>query len=251
MYKISEIISSPVISLYESEFQGTIYNIIFDCKTLKCKFLCVLNEEDNIEKFIDLNNIYKVGKNCVFIKNISLIELKSNFDYHVCNHSSLINLPIYDLNGNYIGIVSDIELDNKFNLEKIYLNNEQFIEHNKLLNFGKTIILISDISINLTKFKPKLKTINKNQNSNKVIILSQSPTFTTNPKLSYNATQNNQNNKIITDYHFLINRTITKDILALNGELVAKQNSKITKEIINKASLYGKLIEVARHSKKN
>ena len=62
--------------------------------------------------------------------------------------------------------------------------------------------------------------------------------------------QKNTNNKIITDYRFLINRTITHDILALNGELIAKQNSKVTKEIINKASLYGKLMEVARYSKK-
>ena len=50
MYKISEIISLPVITLYESEFQGTAYNIIFDCKTQKCKFLSIINDEDELEK---------------------------------------------------------------------------------------------------------------------------------------------------------------------------------------------------------
>ena len=65
-----------------------------------------------------------------------------------------------------------------------------------------------------------------------------------------NNIENKQQSRIITDYRFLINRKITKDILALNGEMIAKQNSKVTKEIINKASLYGKLMEIARYSKK-
>ncbi len=250
MYKISEIISSPVISLYESEFQGTIYNIIFDCKTQKCKFICLLNEEDNIEKVVNINDIYKVGPNCVFIKNTSCIELKSNYDYLTCNYSSLINLPIYNISGENLGIVLDIELNDNFNLEKFYLNNGKELEYNKLFNLGKSTILISDTTVNITKFKPKLKSISNKQCENKVIILSDTQSFTNN----INSTSKpplKQNNKIITDYRFLINRTITQDILALNGELVAKQNSKITKEIINKASLLGKLMEVARYSKKN
>ena len=249
MYKISEIISTPVISLYESEFQGTIYNIIFDCKTQKCKFLCILNEEDNIEKVISINDIYKVGSHCVFIKNSSCIELKSNYDYLSCNYSSLINLPIYNLSGENMGTVLDIELDDKFNLEKFYLNNENIIEQKQLINLGKSIILTNDTMVNITKFKPKLKTATKVSCPNKVIILSDKQPLTSNQNLQ-KTEQNNTNNKIITDYRFLINRTITHDILALNGELIAKQNSKVTKEIINKASLYGKLMEVARYSKK-
>lgn len=250
MYKISEIISSPVISLYESEFQGTILNIIFDCKTQKCKFLSIINDEDELEKVININDIYKVGTHCVFIKNTSCIELKSNYDYLSCNYSSLINLPIYNLEGENLGIVQDIELDSKFNLERIYLNNGNKIEYNNLVNLGKSAILISDSTVNISKFRPKLKpATTTKQCPNKVIILSDQYNTTTKSK-AQNKSYNKQNNKIITDYRFLINRTITQDILSFNGELIAKQNSKVTKEIINKASLYGKLMEIARYSKK-
>ncbi len=250
MYKISEIISLPVITLYESEFQGTAYNIIFDCKTQKCKFLCLLNEEDNIEKVVNIDDIYKIGTHCIFIKNTSCIELKSNYDYLACNYSSLINLPIYSLNGENVGTTLDIELDNRFNLEKIHLNNGNILDKNTLVNIGKSTILISDTNVNISKFKPKLKPAPKKDCPNKVIILSELEEIN-NTNIPYqNNIENKQQSRIITDYRFLINRKITKDILALNGEIIAKQNSKVTKEIINKASLYGKLMEIARYSKK-
>ena len=56
-------------------------------------------------------------------------------------------------------------------------------------------------------------------------------------------------NKIITDFRFLIGRYLSQDIVAFNGELIAKKDAVITKDIVNKASSYGKLVEIARYSK--
>ena len=53
------------------------------------------------------------------------------------------------------------------------------------------------------------------------------------------------------DYKFLINRVITQDLKTINGEIIAKKDSLIDKSIVNRASLHGKLIELARYSKKN
>ena len=75
MNKISEIISTPVISLYEGEYIGIIYNIIFDYKQKKCNYACVLDEKTNIPQIIKFKDIYKIGSQCVFIKNKSYLNL--------------------------------------------------------------------------------------------------------------------------------------------------------------------------------
>jgi sporulation protein YlmC with PRC-barrel domain len=171
MYKISKIISLPIISLYESEYQGTIYNIVFDCKSQKCKFIYLLNEEDNIEKIISFSDIYTIGKHCIFIKNNSCLILKSNCDYLINNLTSLINLPVYNMKGDNIGTTKDIELDEKFDLQNIILSNGTSIPRTQIINFGKTTILVNDIIVNIAKFKPKLKTIKPYNCPSKVIIL--------------------------------------------------------------------------------
>ena len=245
MYKISKIISLPVISLYESEYQGTIYNIVFDNKTQKCKFLYLLDNDDNIEKIVNLNNIYLIGKNCVFIKNNSCIDLKSNYDLETNNLTSLINISVYNMKGECLGLTKDIELDDKLNIQTITLANGTSLPHTQIVNFSKTAILVNDIVVNISKFKPKTITTKNYNCVNKIVILNKEE-----PK-PINNTSNKSNNKIITDYKFLINRVITQDLKTINGEIIAKKDSLIDKSIVNRASLHGKLIELARYSKKN
>ena len=248
MYKASKIISLPVISLYESEYQGTIYNIVLDNKNHKCKFLYILNEEDNLEKVVNFNNIYLIGKNCVFIKNTNDIDLKSNYDFELSTLTSLINIPVYNLKGENLGTTKDIELNNKFNLENITLSSGATIPKTQVVNFSKTAILINDIIVNISKFKPKLATTKNYHCVNKIVILNnKTQTVKTNTSQPLSPT----NNKIITDYKFLINRKLTQDIKTINGEIIAKKDTFIDKAIVNKASLHGKLIDLARYSKKN
>ncbi len=53
----------------------------------------------------------------------------------------------------------------------------------------------------------------------------------------------------ITDFGFLLNRKITKNVLANNGEIIARANSIITTQTIKKIKNYGKIIELTQHSK--
>ena len=94
----------------------------------------------------------------------------------------------------------------------------------------------------IAKFRPnfRLEKSITQSDSSKVTIL-------TNTKQE--TSQDIQNNKIITDFRFLIGRILNKDILALNGEIIAKNGNVINKDIVNKASYYGKLVEIARYSK--
>ena len=235
MNKISNIISMPVISLYESKHIGIIYNITLDYKQKKCKYACILNEEDNILSIVDFNDIYKIGKDCVFIKNTTVMNLKDNFDkeLEVCDNP--INFKIYNINGNYIGNLIDIEINNKYEITSIIIDNGQTIKKDNIVNIGN-IVLISDNTVKISKFKPIIKEIpiNTINFNDKVLIL--------------NNTKEKNNNKIITDFRFLVGRILSKDVVALNGEIIARHGSIVTKDVVNKASYYGKLVEIARYS---
>ena len=242
MIRISNIISMPIISLYESECLGYIYNITFDYKLKKCRFACIFNERDNINNIISCADIYAIGKDCVFIKNSDCIQLQECCEKEMKECKNPINFKCYNIDGVYLGIASDIEVDKNYNMIKIILDNGQVLPTSNILNIGN-LILISDNKIKISKFKPFIKTT-KTLNINtdyKVSMLNNTTPANHIPPA---------NNKIITDYRFLVGRIITKDILSLNGEIIAKKDSSINKDTVKKASLYGKLVEIARYSKK-
>ena len=237
MYKISDIISTPVISLYEGEHIGIIYNIMFDYRQKKCNFACILNENDNIPRLIKFKDIFKIGNDCIFIKNLTCLDLETNCEKEMEENTNPINLKVYNLSCEFLGKSHDIIVDDNFRISQIVLNNGKIIERNDILNIGKsTIIVGSDVSIQ--KFKPVVKSIKIQNSPKKVMILS-----------DFINSETNTQNKIITDFRFLIGRILSQDVIALNGEMIARKDSIVTKDIVNKASSYGKLVEIARYSK--
>ena len=237
MYKISDIISTPVISLYEGEHIGIIYNIMFDYRQKKCNFACILNENDNIPRLIKFKDIFKIGNDCIFIKNLTCLDLETNCEKEMEENTNPINLKVYNLSCEFLGTSHDIIVDDNFRISQIVLNNGKIIERNDILNIGKsTIIVGSDVSIQ--KFKPVVKSIKIQNSPKKVMILS-----------DFINSETNAQNKIITDFRFLIGRILSQDVIALNGEMIARKDSIVTKDIVNKASSYGKLVEIARYSK--
>lgn len=247
MKKISDIISTPVISLFESDYLGIIYNIMFDYKQKKCKYAYILNETENIPTLIKFSDFYKFGNECIFIKNKDCLDLITNYEKEIENSKNPINLKVYNLDGNYIGISHDIIIDSNYNISEIILNNGTSIKRNNIINIGKSIILVNDTTINISKFKPKQKILKEVEPNKKVIILSDLIEEKQEKQVQTNQTQNN---KIITDFRFLVGRILSKDIIAFNGDIIAKTGNTITKDIVNKASYYGKLVEIARYSNK-
>ena len=237
MYKISDIISTPVISLYEGEHIGIIYNIMFDYRQKKCNFACILNENDNIPRLIKFKDIFKIGNDCIFIKNLTCLDLETNCEKEMEENTNPINLKVYNLSCEFLGTSHDIIVDDNFRISQIVLNNGKIIERNDILNIGKSPIIVgSDVSIQ--KFKPVVKSIKIQNSPKKVMILS-----------DFINSETNTQNKIITDFRFLIGRILSQDVIALNGEMIARKDSIVTKDIVNKASSYGKLVEIARYSK--
>ncbi len=243
MNKISEIISTPVISLYESELLGIIYNVIIDYRRKTCKFALILDEKDNIPRVIRFADIFKLGKDCIFVKNSACVEIQTNIDKELEDCTSIINLNAYNLDGEFIGTSIDAMVDDNYNISEIVLNNQTFVHVSNIINIGNSAILIDYNKVNISRFRPKQKIkLNVPEHvEDKVVILS---------NIINNKDEQQQSNKIITDFRFLVGRILNKDIVAINGELIARNGAIVTKDIINKASFYGKLVEIARYSKK-
>ncbi len=237
MNKLSNIISSVVISLYEAKEVGIVYNITLDEKTKKCKYMCILNEDSEITNVIQFKDIYTIGNDCVYIKNQKLSELENNLDRDISLCKSPLNLKVYDIIGNYLGICQDIEIDDNYCATNIITNNNYTIPTSQIINMGN-IIIVGNKKIPISKFKPindiKIHAI---ETSEKVAILN-----------TANSTKPKANNKVITESNFLLGRKVINDIRANNGEIIAKAGSIISKEIIYKTGLYGKIIELSRHS---
>ena len=250
MNKVSDIISTPVISLFEGEYIGIIYNIMFDYKQKKCNYACILDENENIPHIIRFKDIYKLGSSCIYIKNKSVLSLETNCEKEIENNLNPLNLKVYDLDCNYLGTSHDITLDDNNYIHQILLNNGKTIGRDEIFNIGKSTIIVGKSKISIQKLKPISKTIKIQKTDNKVIILSDFLKQENGQNININQTQNNNaNNKIITDFRFLIGRILSQDIIAINGELIAKKDAIVTKEIVNKASHFGKLVEIARYSK--
>lgn len=242
MKKISEIISSTVISLYEGEELGYAYNIAFDYKTKKCKYLYILNEEENLITVAKFCDIYKIGLDCIYIKNSTLIELKDNHECELNKCKSPLNLKIYDTDGKFLGVCRDIEINENNAINNLILEEDNKIESDNIINIG-SVIIVGEKKISLSKFKPdKLIKIAQTHKKEKVVILDKEIEPIQHKK------DNTSQNKLITDSRFLMGRKISQDIIAFNGEMIARCGTTINKDILNKASLYGKLIEVARFS---
>ena len=246
MKKTSEIISCPVISIFESESMGIIHNLLFDIKLRKCIYAQVINDSEGIPTIIKTSDLYKIGKDCVLIKNKSHIHLQNNYEKELSQYISPINLKVYNMNGEDMGYCTDIVLNDKFEMDKIILNNNKEIHNKEIFNIGKSAILIDIKKSNLNKFRPvqKIITIQEKDESKVLILSAEKP-------MEKQENDTNQNTKILTDYRFLVGRILSKDIIAMNGEIIAKKNAIVSKEIVNKASFYGKLIEIARYSNKN
>ena len=84
---------------------------------------------------------------------------------------------------------------------------------------------------------------------NKVVSNENAEPTTINEVASVINPQYNMPPRIISDYNFLLGRTLTEDLFTYNGEPIAYSNTPITINVVEKARLSGKLLELTLNSK--
>ncbi|MCL2370126.1 MAG: hypothetical protein FWC80_02725 [Firmicutes bacterium] len=137
MYKLSEIISKPVISLAEAKNEGVVCSVIFNPKMTR--LLAVIVETGSVtdaaRKRLDIKNIYKYDMDAIVIKTASSMYYATEM------HENPIGLPAYDHEGKLLGMVDDIGVD-KGQVLWISCNGKELPVAKVLSRSGSLIIFV-------------------------------------------------------------------------------------------------------------
>lgn len=269
MFKLSDFISKPIISIYEGTSEGIIKSAIFDKKFNKLKYFVIFDEFDNIieEKCLSIDKIYNIGENSIVIRNNTCIESVKNLE-STFEKNNPINMNVYDTTGKFMGMIADLKLDEKLYVKSILLNNSLEIPINNFLSSNKNIFIVQNSikHISINNFAPKK--INNKQNSAEEVYILKSEDEIIKRKIENALNQNLEPlnndkrnillkskkidlqlpNKITSDVNFLVGRKATKNIYSPTNEIIVKKNSVINTNNIETIKKYGKLKELATFS---
>lgn len=244
MYKVKDIISMPVLSLYEGELIGQISKIYFDKKLRKIAYFVVSCEGD-LSYILYPKNVYKLGKNAITIKNISCLIL--NIDDIDDTVLMPLNSKTYTIQGEYIGKIEEITVDDKFIINNILLDNEKFLDCKQLASCSKNTVIMYDenTKVNVSRFKHKLpKNIFKAKEETKSVSCMPYPPVIEQPIQEITLPSNISNNP-----KFMIGRIATKDIMLDEKKLLIKANSTITEKTLSLACIHNKVKELMLYSR--
>lgn len=235
MFKLSNIISMPVISIYESKIIGTIHNALFNSKTAKCEYI-VINSTDDIEYLLHSKDIINLSKDSATISNKTKLTLLENDIKLLENLANPINASIHSISGEKLHEIKDIELNKKLNIVSYIVENNETIDSKNIIAFTEKVAIYSKTKVRISNYKPK----------SKIVI----------PKATATTVKTVENNlssikvpSLIGDTKILLNRTALKDMILPNGEILIKHGYTITSSTIKTACKYGKLIELTKFSK--
>lgn len=234
---LSELLEKPILSLYEGELLGNISKVFFDKSKKKITSFEILNEEE-INYCLTPRHIYTVGKHAITIKNKQNLILSLN--QPTDNSCQLpINVKVYSIQGEYLGVANDYSITDKYQIENLILDNQQLINFDEIASCSNNSIVVyfSQEHINIKSFRYRIQ--RKTESSTKVKVL---------PKLftSFNKIATNPSNK---KQNFIVGRVCTKDILDNQQNIIIKQNSTITDQILALASSKNKLQDLMKYSK--
>ena len=256
MYKLSDILSKPVVNLYSGKYEGTVKNISFDEKFKQAKWL-ILFDEDDEEFALDINKIYMIGENAITIKNNDGVFQLSTINDDLKNNP--INLSCCTIDGKMLGRLKNLELNKNFYIENFYIEEDVYAP-NKIINIGKTLIIVNtdEKKISIANFKPKLK-IKKEEIKTVVSIQPVEEKVVTPPKIEDIETLDTKKNfiineginqqRILSNQNFLLGRKATKTVYGINNEIIIKKDNIITSKNLEYAKLHNKISELAVFSK--
>ncbi|MBR6778540.1 MAG: hypothetical protein IKM43_00085 [Clostridia bacterium] len=243
MYYCKDLYSLSILSLYEGELLGVVDKLYFDKKMKKLLEIELINDE-GVRLTLSTKNIYHIGKNAITIKNNQAVSLKvEENNLQVCPIMS----KAYSLHGEYLGIIKDVTLSDKFLTEKFSLEDNSTLDITRLASCGKnTVIFFAETEkINLQKFTPtKTPKIFKTEPVQvaKILPVEIQPSTNAEPVES-------PAKPTVQISDFLLGRICTKDIFNFNNELLIKAHSIVNKKNLKEINKFGKLRELMLYSK--
>ncbi len=258
MYYCNELLGLSVLSLYEGELLGKVDKLYFDKKLKKLMEVELIAENDT-RFLLSTKNIYHIGKNAITVKNNQAVNLKVEDSAFTL---APINSKAYTLKGEFLGVIKDFTLNEKFLCDKFLLDNNQTIEITRLASCLKYTLFFyqQNDHINLSKFTPKQSPkIFKTKHQQTANILPASPQPVDTPTQTEVTTEQQQTPTNAVEVEspkpnlqtadFLLGRVCTKDIFNFNNEVLIKAHTVINKKNLKEVNKFGKLRELMLYNK--
>jgi uncharacterized protein YrrD len=254
--KNSEILGLPVISITEGSELGRVKCLVIN--PLKGAIAAMVIEDDNWykvgAKLLPFSAIIGVGENAITIENSTSIvpiindpEIEKLLDKNI----KVIGAKVITQRGSFQGRVIEYSVDESGIIHscKVEDLNEGVsqIEGQRILTFGKEIMIISDDNISVAaESVVKVETFAMNKQSTIVPIIA-SEIGNDSISQSVVAKVNDNSAKKFEDKQstYLIGKKVTRRIEKDNGVIIIDQGCEITKEIIQEAKDAGKLVEMS------
>ncbi len=215
MYKVSDLLGKPLLSLCEAKFLGTICDIYFDDKMQKGNFLKLFDDEDE-ECFLPIGKLLGINNDAAVVRNaegvVSEIEGLKN----------PINSFAFNQDGKSLGQIKDVIMDGS----KVcsFLIGESTVGSANLISAG-TLLVFNDSGKSL-KLKTQKKEKQNPPPTKKEVVFPAKTAFAP-------------------SYDFLLGKKLQRTIAAGNGKVIAREGENITGAIIENAKKEGKLVILA------
>lgn len=237
MEKLSDYISKQIISTDECEILGYILNVNLTDDLKEISSFEVVDYENEQSLKLLYEDIKCVNKDCVFVQNSFV--LKRDF-FEILNNP--IGKKVYDLYGFDMGVVQDVFISK--NKVKSIVGNKGEIAIKYIINSGRDCLIFG----NIKKKQKFLKTPRLVNNLPNVYIESSIAQENKDKKDSVEVKSKNPI-RLFANERLLIGRVVMNDIFGFNNEIIAKKNSVISENIINKAKIHNKFNLLIFYSK--
>ena len=240
MYYCKDIMSLSVLSLYEGELLGVVDKLYFDKKMKKLCEIQLLNES-GARFILPTKKIFHIGKNAITIKNNQAVQMRE-VENEFC--VAPIQTKAYSITGEFLGVVQEIALNEKFLTENILLDNGSVLKSFDIASLGKSaVVFYNNNKLNVNQFSPKQPKAFKR----KVVQIAKILPKETEVAVQPVKTETKQ--VVLQNPNFLIGRVCTKDIFNFNNELLIKAHSVVNKKNLKEINKFGKLKELMLYSK--
>ena len=253
MKKNSEILGLPVISITEGIELGQVKCLVIN--PVKGAVVAMVIEDDNwCAKLLPFTAIIGFGDNAITIANSSsIIPITEGNDIIKLLDAKvkLIGAKVLTQLGSFQGKVTEYSVDKSGIIGSCQIegpNGEVVqIQGQKILTFGKDIMIISDDKISVvTETIDQVETVATDLQAIPVSSIVSDPVTDSTVQIAVAKVNDNTAKKFEDKQRtYLLGKKVTRRIETVNGLIIADKGDEITKEIIQEAQNAGKFVELS------
>jgi sporulation protein YlmC with PRC-barrel domain len=249
MHKLCDLIGKKVIRPDNASEIGTLVNALLNSDFTKIKFWELFNDSDET-LYVDARHVDCIC-DVVMLKQKVVPTKKDNLSSTLC--ACPINLPVYQIDGKFLGIVDDVLLDNQ-TVMAICIKDYSFTP-NKIIKKSTEMLIVScennteDIKTSSNvPFGFTKNTVTAQIKPYPDITIIDDKTMAQFPTIPYPIQQENTNLKV-DSFSFLLGKKVTRSLLDKQKNTLAYAGQTVDKNLLLIMKQHNLLVTLALNAK--